>query len=139
MRHCAPVYLRATLSTFARDPTTGDLLIPRVLVADPAECARQQCVDVLGLWQGEWLLDQGIGFPWGDLLGIKIVSTAKIQALLEQAIRSVTGVVGVTVQSTFDRARRAFAYNFQAPLNSGAILSGGSNQPFRVTPVGGQA
>jgi len=126
------------MSFFLRT-STNDLSIPRQLISDPASCARQQAVDVLQLWAQEWFLDQNLGFPWGDVLGLKIVNTTQIQALLEQAILSVQGVVSVTATVSFDRVRRAFSYSFTAPLDTGQILSGGSNVAFSVssTPAGG--
>jgi len=123
------------VSTFAIEDD-GDLQIPRVLVTDPGECARLQCVQILGLWASEWFLDQNLGFPWKTILGLKIVSTTQIESLLKQAILSVTGVVSVTAQVNFNRVQRAFSYNFEAVLNTGAILTGGSNQPFSVLANG---
>jgi hypothetical protein len=120
------------VTTFLRTDE-GDLAIPRVIVTDPGQCARQQAIDILALWASEWFLDQSIGFPWQSLLGLKIVNTTQIEALLKQAILSVTGVTSVTAQVQFNRTQRAFSYNFSATLNTGAILTGGSNQPFRVS------
>lgn len=126
------------MTTFART-TTGDLAIPRSIVTDPSECARQQAIDILSLWASEWFLDQSVGFPWSMLLGLKIVNTTQITALLRQALLSVTGVVSVDVDSQFNRVARSFAYTFKAKLDTGKVLTGGTNQPFVVQPIAGQA
>jgi hypothetical protein len=123
------------VSTFAIKDD-GDLEIPRVLVTDPGECARLQATQILNLWAGEWFLDQNVGFPWSSILGLKILNTAAIESLLKQAILSVTGVVSVVAQVNFNRVQRAFSYTFAATLNTGAILTGGSNQAFSVNANG---
>jgi|SRR5580700_3615565 hypothetical protein len=123
------------MSYFARTDE-GDLAFPRVVVTDPAQCARQQAVDILSLWYTEYFLDQSIGFPWQELLGLKIVSTTEIEAVLQQALLSVTGAVSVTTDVNFDRAQRAFSYSFEMILNTGAIVTGGSNQAFQVQSQG---
>ena len=126
------------MSYFARTPT-NDIAVPRVLVTDPAQCARQQATDVLNLWQLEWFLNRNDGFNWPRYLGQKIVSTSQLQAAIESALLTVTGVLSVTATVSFDRVRRAFSYSFEARIDTGQILRGGSNQAFQVsgTPAGG--
>ena len=123
------------MSTFAIQDD-GDLEIPRVLLTDAENCARLQATQILQLWAGEWFLDQNIGFPWSAILGLKILSTGAIESLLKQAILSVTGVTSVVAQVEFNRVARAFSYTFSATLDTGAILTGGSNQPFSVLANG---
>ena len=124
--------------SFFQRTDTNDLAIPRVLVADLPSCARQQAIDILSLWAGEWFLDQAVGFPWNSLMGLKILNTTQIDGLLKEAILSVQGVVSVTAQVLFNRAARAFSYSFTAQLATGDVLTGGSNQAFSVanTPAG---
>lgn len=122
------------MSTFARTQS-GDLQVPRVLVTDLAQCARQQLIDILALWQGEWFEDTNLGFPWQKLMGLKIVNTTQIEVLLKDAILSVQGVQSVSAEVLFNRAQRAFSYTFSAQLQSGQVLTGGSNQAFEVSNV----
>lgn len=124
------------MTTFLRTDE-GDLAIPRVIVTDPGQCARQQAIDILALWASEWFLDQNIGFPWAAVLGLKITNTTLIESLLEDAILSVTGVIAVVAQVDFNRQQRAFSYSFSATINTGAVLTGGSNQAFSVSAQSG--
>lgn len=125
------------MSTTART-LSGDLVFPRQIVTDPASVARQTCVDVLGLWQQSWFLDLNGGFPWiQQILGAKNPSTTLAKALLRQAILAVPYVIDVTVQVFFNPTTRQFAWSFQAPLDTGEVLTGGSGQAFHVQPVAG--
>lgn len=121
------------MSTFART-ISGDLQIPRVLVTDPAQVARQTIIDKLSVWQGEWFLDQNVGFPWVQkVLGIKNPNITEIKALLRQTILSVPGVVEVAASATFNRSKRSFSYSFAATLNTGQTIKGGSGTPFTIS------
>lgn len=121
------------MSTTART-NTGDLQLPRVIVTDFASCVLQSIKDALALWKGEWFLDQNAGFPWGQqVLGVKIVSTAQIEALLRQQLLAIQGVIRVTAKSVFNRALRNFAYTFTAYLSTGQQITGGSATPFVIT------
>ena len=121
------------MATFART-LAGDLQIPRVLVTDPAECARQWIIDSLSLWLGEWFLDTTEGFPWAQkVLGLKNASATEIKGLLRQAIKAAPAVVTVSAAAFFNRQLRQFAYTFAATLNTGQIITGGSGQPTQIT------
>ena len=124
--------------SFFQRTETNDLAIPRVRVTDLPNCARQQAIDILSLWQGEYFLSTQDGFPWQLLMGLKILNTTQIEGLLKEAILSVQGVVSVTAQVLFNRVARAFSYSFTAQLATGDVLTGGSNQAFSVsgTPAG---
>ena len=120
------------MSTTART-TTGDLVLPRVIVTDLASVARQTIIDGLSLWQGEWFLDQNTGFPWmQQVLGRKIVSTSAVESLLKTFLLSVPGVASVQASSTFNRQARSFAYTFAATLSDGTIITGGSGLPTAI-------
>jgi hypothetical protein len=127
------------VSTTART-LSGDIVIPRVLITDPAQVALQTIKDILGLWQGEWFMDTGAGFPWlQQVLGVKNPNVTQIKGLLERAIKTAPYVVSVSAQVFFNPAARAFAYTFSAPLNTGEVITGGSNTPFRVQQATGSA
>jgi hypothetical protein len=117
---------------------TGDLAIPRVIVTDPASVALQTIIDTLALWLGAWFMATNEGFPWiQQVLGIKDPNVNAISGLLQQAILYCPYVVSVTAQVFYSGAQRSFAYTFQAFLNTGQIITGGSNQAFVVQNQGG--
>ena len=123
------------MSTTLRTPG-GDLVIPRVIVTDLASVVRQQILDGLALFQGEWFLDQSAGFPWFQtVFGRKLVSTAQINQALRQFLLGVPGVASIVASSTFDGARRLFTYAFQGFLTNGLAVSGDSQGPT-VTVTG---
>jgi hypothetical protein len=90
--------------------------------------------DILGLWLGEWFMDQSVGFPWLQrVLGLTNPNVTQIAALIQQAILAAPYVISVKASSTFDRTRRAFSYFFAAQLDTGQVVTGGSAQAFQVT------
>jgi hypothetical protein len=112
----------------------GDMVLPRVIVTDFASCVQQSVIDGLNLWLGEWFLNTAVGFPWGQsVLGVKLVNTNQINALLRQFLLSVQGIVSVTATSSFNRLARQFSYSFWAQLNNGQILTGGSGTPVVIS------
>lgn len=120
------------MTTFART-ATNDLALPRVLVTDPASVALQTILDIFGLWQGEWFLDQLAGFPWAQqVLGIKNPNVVHIEQFLREAIMAAPFVVSVTANATFNQSLRSFSYSFVAQLDTGQQVVGGSNQAFHV-------
>lgn len=117
------------MSTTLRTPG-GDLVIPRVIVTDLASVVRQQILDGLDLFRGEWFLDQNAGFPWFQLVfGKKLTSTGQINQALRQFLLGVPGVASVVASSTLDGARRFFAYSFEGFLTNGLTLQGDSQGP----------
>ena len=107
--------------------SSGDLVLPRVLVTDIASVAAQTIQDTLSLWRTEWFLDQNQGFPWAqNILGVRFVTTSQINSQIKNAILGVPNVVTVIVQSTFDRVKRNLAFNFVAKINTGQFVSGDS-------------
>jgi hypothetical protein len=130
-----PPYLRGVSTT--QRTLSGDLQLPRVILTDPATVAVQSIKDILALWEGDWFLDTGAGFPWlQSVLGVKNPNVTEIKGLLQQAIMFAPYVVSVTAVAVFNTALRAFFYTFQATLNTGQIITGGSNQAFQVQPSG---
>lgn len=108
-------------------------MLPRQIVSDFASCVRQQVIDGLGLWLGEFFLSTTSGFPWSSLLAVKTPSDAQIIASLNQFLLSVPGIATVKSSSVFNRGARSFQYSFWATLNNGQILTGGSAQPFVIS------
>ena len=105
---------------------TGDLVVPRVIVRDPAMVAVQTIRDGLNLWAGSWFLDLSTGVPWLMFLGVKVLNSNQLVAALRAFLLSVPGIVSVIANANFNRTARAFSYQYAATFNSGAIVSGGS-------------
>ena len=113
---------------------TGDLVLPRVIVTDFASCVRQQILDGLSLWLGEWFLDTSQGFPWAQrIFGIKFPNSTQVSALFRQFLLSIDGVASVVAQASIDGRTRQFSYSFQATLTNGQQVTGGSGQAFQVS------
>jgi hypothetical protein len=118
------------LTTFARTDE-GDLRIPRVLITAADQVCVQTIRDGLALWAEEWFLDQSVGYPWQNILGQKSINTGQFITLMRSYLLSCIGVAAADVTARYNGVTRAFAYTFSATLNSGAVISGGSNVPFQ--------
>ena len=123
------------MTTFALTDQ-GDLALPRQLITDPDQVCLRTVQDGLALWQGEWFLDTTVGYPWLLLLGQKVVNVGQFISLMQRYLLSCIGIVTATVTATFNGQQRSFAYNFSATTSSGAVITGGSNQAFRVSSQG---
>jgi hypothetical protein len=111
----------------------NDLVLPRVLVTDPAQVAAQTINDGLGVVAGEWFLDANTGFPWFSFLGAKIINTNQLQSALRSFLLGVPGIAAiVSLVASFDRVARAFSYSYACTVNTGATVVGGSSQPAQV-------
>jgi hypothetical protein len=124
------------MAMFART-AAGDWVLPLTIVTDVGTIAAQKCQDLLNLWQGAWFLNVLEGFPWlQKVLGRKIQASAvnTFRSLMRQTILQVPGVVSIiALQVTLGATNRQLSYTFQAALNNGQILTGGSGIPFIVT------
>lgn len=122
------------MTALARTPT-GDIAVPLAIETDPATLTRNKLTDEFNLGQGEWQFDTTQGFPWiQQILGLKGITRTQIRALLEDAILQTPRVVSVDeLQFSVNRATGALAYAFQATIDTGEQIAGGSGQPFVVT------
>jgi hypothetical protein len=107
------------------------MVLPRQLVTDPLTVILYTVTQGLLLWAGEWFLDTSEGFPWTVILGQKVVNTAQFVAVMKAYLLSCTGIVAADVTATFNGPQRSFAYSFTATTSTGAVLVGGTNQPFQ--------
>ena len=118
------------MSTTLRDPVTADLTVPRVILGAPssqgqqfADVVAQTIRDGLGLWLGEFFLDQSQGFNWPGILGVKSPVPSRCARLFRDFLLGVPGVVSVSAVSAFVGATRAFTYSFTATLSNGQVLT----------------
>lgn len=81
------------MRTLALDAVTGELVLSggRPTIVSGSAAVAQRLRVRLKLWQGEWLLDSQVGFPWRRIFGEKGVERLA-EALLRQAIVSCPGV-----------------------------------------------
>jgi hypothetical protein len=108
------------------------MVLPRVIVTDPLSVCLQTLKDHLALVRGEYFLDQSVGTPWLQILGVKILNDAQAVAMITSVISAVSGIVNTVVQVKLDRVNRSFSYSYQCTFNSGAIITGGNGQPPTV-------
>ena len=115
--------------------TLGDLVLPRQIISGNA-AIRQNLIDTLNLWRGEWFLNTSDGFPWAqEVLGTKQINAAFVGGLITKALLGIQGVATVTANASFNGSTRNFDYSFTAKLNNGAFITGGSGAVAQI--VGG--
>lgn len=78
----------------ALDPVTGDLALSagKAALTSGGDAVAQRLRLRLALWRGEYVLDQGVGIPYVDLLGRKGGAPALLESYLRQAAASCPGV-----------------------------------------------
>lgn len=132
------------MSTLARTPA-GDLaLVVQAngkknlsIVTDKAQACAIKLADRFKLWLGEWFLDTRQGVPYVQTVFVKRPSLNAIRQLFRTIILTTPPIVSCDDLSlNFDRARRSLSYQFRATLNNGAVITGGSGQPFIVVKSG---
>lgn len=108
------------MRTLALD-ATGDLMLSggRPVLVSGADAVAQRLRTRLGLFQGEWLLDRQVGFPWRRILGEKGVDRLA-EVLLRAAISSCPGVKAITAFTfTFNRTTRRASVTFTVTTIAG--------------------
>lgn len=94
----------------ALDPLTGDLAVTghALALTSGAEAVAQRLRLRLALWRGEYILDQGVGIPYGALLGRKGAAPRLLEAHLREASATCPGVDVLTEFAlTIDTNRHA--------------------------------
>jgi hypothetical protein len=123
--------------TCIKQDATGDIVFEngRLLIEDdPGEVAAIRIKNAFGIGLGESVLDSRIGVPYLDLVLVKRPNLAIIRGLFQKIILSVENVVSVPVMElTFDKATRSLDFEFEAKINDGSTVTGGSVRPFIVT------
>lgn len=116
--------------------TTGDFDLSSgnlQIVADPAQALAIELRARFKLWLGEWYLDTRIGVPYRQVVLVKNPNIAIIRTLFKKVILDTPGVKTLDQFSlTYDPRTRTAAFSFSATTDTGAVISGGSGQPFIV-------
>jgi hypothetical protein len=86
----------------AIDPISGDLSVVNgaASLTSGAQAVAQRLKIRLGLWQGEYQLDQRVGIPYASLLGTKDTvarpgGPARLESILRAAARSCPGIASL--------------------------------------------
>lgn len=123
--------------TIMKQDATGDIVFEKgrlVIEEDPGEVAATRIKNAFGIGLGESVLDTRIGVPYMQLVLVKRPNLAIIKQLFQNIILSVEGVVSVPVMEiTFDKAARELDFEFEARVDDGSTVTGGSVRPFIVT------
>lgn len=124
------------MACLQQDSITGDLVIANQttpLITDRNASTAQVLFNRFRLFKGEWFLDQREGTPYFQYILIKNPNLKIVEQVLRQVILSVPSIIGIeTFSISFDHVKRTLNFSFQAQTNTGAIISGGTNQPFIV-------
>lgn len=93
-----------------------------IVMVDEPQATRQRLEQKLRLWQGEWFLNTGAGFPWlSEILG-KRPRPEVVRSLIFDLVTTDPGVKSIDSLSVeFDpQADRQLRIAFNATLSSGA-------------------
>lgn len=124
------------MAVLAQDPF-GDLALVDgrlVVVRDVATEQAQKIRDRFALVLGEWFLDTRLGVPYVDLVFVKSPDLELIRRMFRRVILSVQGIVDVPELDVEDLGRRQWRFTFRAVTDLGAVITGGSEEPFLVQP-----
>jgi hypothetical protein len=110
----------------ALDPTTGDLALDagkRASLTSGVAAKAQRLRLRLALWRGEYVLDQGVGIPYLDRLGLKGNAPALLEADLRAAAASSPGIVALEAFSLTLGADRTATVALDARADTGEPIT----------------
>jgi hypothetical protein len=113
--------------------STGDIDLTghRLNFVTRAEYVRQKIQKRLNFFQGEWFLDERLGFPWLQRILGKKPTPNQMDAYFRFAISTVPEVASVTHLSVvFDNAARRVDTDYEVLTTSDEVISGGV--PFLI-------
>jgi hypothetical protein len=114
------------------DLSTGGLVLTR----NRADLVAQKLRNKLLFFLGEWFLDTRLGVPYFQSILVKNPDVATVRQILVTAISSTPGVVQVfDVNLEIDRRVRELTFSFKAKVDNGAIVAGGTGDPFIVAVI----
>ena len=103
----------------------GDLLIGDdgdLVLVDGIDAIAQHLTIRLQFFQGEWLLDLRIGFPYFEEVLRKAPDLNVVRSLFREAILTTPGVLEVTdLELDYDGVTRALSVSFQAQTTEGPL------------------
>lgn len=109
-------------------PTFGDVLFQNgdLVLIDGRDAIRQDVIQRLRSFQGEWFLDTTWGVPYFQQIFVPNYDQSKIDALFIDTILGTPGVTQLDSYSfSIDRATRVLTISFRAETTSGTIQYNG--------------
>lgn len=123
------------MATFAQD-TFNDISVVNgqwVLLTDNADQVRQVLQNRLQFFEGEWFLDTRLGVPYFQFVYVKNPDLNVVDRVFRRAILSVPGLTQILeLTLTPNAAARTLAVFTRVQTDEGAIIAGGTGEPFIV-------
>ncbi len=119
------------MTTFLQT-SEGDIDVTngRLTLLTGIEEKAQKINNRLGLFRGEWFLDQRVGTLWWErILGIKNPDLLVVKRVLRAGILSVPGIVDVQGEEV-SFVNRQFFYGYVAIDDEGNQIPGGVGEPY---------
>lgn len=125
--------------TVLAQTSTNDLQLTNgklVLVEDNAEQVAILLKNRLQFFKGEWFLDAREGVPFYDLVLVKAPDRAFLARMFRNIVLDTPGVSQVLeLTAELTAATRHLDVNMRVQTTTGAIIAGGTGQPFIVEPA----
>lgn len=112
------------------DVTNGQLTI----VTDVAQAAAIELENKFYMGRGEYFLNVNEGVPYFEYVFVKNPVPAVIKSLFQQIILGTDGIKSLIDDSVKVNPDRTGSYTFRALADNGAVITGGTGQPFVVEP-----
>lgn len=123
-------FLQTSTNDF--DLSTGNL----VLVTDPAQQIAIVLQNRLQFFEGEWFLDTRLGVPYFQFVLVKNPDLQLITRMFTKIALAIEGVVQVLEMTpSFNTSARVLTMTMRILTSTGAVISGGTSQPFLVEPI----
>lgn len=104
------------------------------LVTNVAEAAAIELRSKFLFVQGEYFLDTREGVPYFKYVFVKNPDVFVIRSIFSAIIRNQQGVKDILDMSVKLLPGRKGTFSFRALADNGQVITGGSNQPFIVSP-----
>jgi hypothetical protein len=111
------------------DISTGNLVVS----TDVAQNAAWKLANRFSFFKGEWFVDTRQGLPFVQYVLVANPNLRLISDLYSSVIRSIPSIAAVqSLNLDYQPGARTLSLSFQATTNDGAVITGGTGQPFIV-------
>lgn len=104
--------------------TFGDLVLNNgdLVINSGVEAVRQNIIQKLKTYLGEWFLDNRIGVPYYEQILIKNPKQGNVDAIFQNVILSTPGVLSLDrYRTVFDTTQRRYELSFHVTTTEGVI------------------